>query len=79
MPRGYLKEKEYKTKDLETYVFAKSKIERISISKLSDLLGCSRSTFYRKLSEGSFTFTELLEIFKALKATGEEILKLLTL
>lgn len=77
MPRGYLKEKEYKTKDLELFIFTKSKEKKISIKALADLLGCSRSTFYRKLNEGSFTFTELLEMFKALKVTGEEITKLL--
>lgn len=79
MPRGYLKEKEYKADDLKKFIYHKAKDNNVTIKTLAELVGCARGTFYKKLEEGSLTYKDLLQVFKALKATGDEITKLLTM
>lgn len=48
----------------------------ITISELAAIIGCNRTTIYRKLSSGKFERTEIIKIRDALNLTDADVLRI---
>ena len=77
MPRVKIKQKEYNAKDLCVWVYARSKTLGFTLEEVARLLGITRQALYNKMKDGSakFEYSEVMELFKVLGASDEEILK----
>lgn len=77
MPRISIKKKEYNASDLCDWIYLKRRKVKISMEELAHELGMTRNTLYLKLNDNSakFDYYQLMQIFKILKATDEEILR----
>lgn len=79
MPRVSIKKKEYKVSDLSKWIVGKMYSENVRQNEMANLLGISQPYFSMKLKESKFSYGDLLSILQKLKATDEEILKLMKL
>lgn len=79
MPRITLLKKRYNERDLIDWVYTKKRQKKITLDALAKALGLTRQGLYKKLQEGQnpFTYPELMELFKRLEATDEEILRMM--
>lgn len=77
MPRVSLAKKNYNAKDLCAWVISQAKITHTSMEEIARYIGTTRQSLYRKMldGKGTFTYQELMHIFKLLGATDEEIIK----
>lgn len=79
MPRVAIKKKEYKISDLSEWIAGRMYALHIRQQDMAELIGIQQPAFCHRLKKGLFTYGELLSILKHLKATDEEILKLMKL
>lgn len=75
MPRVHLKKKEYVAKDLAVCISGKMYTKGIKQKDMGELLGITQQRFGQKLKACKFSYLELLEIFKKLDFSDEEILR----
>lgn len=75
MPRVHLKKKEYVAKDLCACIIGKMHMQGMLQKDMGDLLGITQQAFGRKLRKCQFSYLELLEVFKKLDFSDEEILR----
>lgn len=79
MPRVSIKKKDYLLQDLGDWIRNKLRRQKRSQQSLAEVLGISQPALYQRLEKGRFDYSELIEIFKELDATDEEILKFMRL
>lgn len=79
MPRVHILQKKYMLKDLSDWITGKMRVQKKSQAHMGELLGMSQVAFGKRLMSGNFEYGQLIEILKELKATDEEILKLMRL
>ena len=77
MPRCSLNRKKYKVSDLSKWLAGKMYELKLSQSDMAELIGISQPAFSNRMRKGIFSYSELLAILDKLKATDEEILKLM--
>ena len=77
MPRVSILKKRYNERDLIAWIYTKKREQKITLEELAKALGITRQGLYLKLREGQndFTYPELMEIFRKLRATDDEILQ----
>lgn len=79
MPRGYLKEKEYRMTDIRNYISNLMREKKVRQYQLAELLGISPGRMSQKLEACDFDIAELLIIFQRLDADEEKVGKLFIL
>lgn len=79
MPRVHILQKKYMLKDLSDWITGKMRIQKKSQAYMGELLGISQVAYGQRLRTGNFEFSQLIEIFKELQASDEEIIKLMKL
>lgn len=77
MPKGYLRDREYKASFLGRYIFSEMREQKYTQEQMAQRLGMQRQTFSRKCREGELTAYELITVFQELKTDAETIGKLL--
>lgn len=77
MPRVLIRKKEYKVSDFSKWIAGKMYENHLSQNDLAKLIGISQPAFSNRLKKGMFDYTEMLTLLKELKATDNEILKLM--
>lgn len=77
MPRVAIKKKEYMISDLSKWLVGKMYENHLRQEDLGKLIGVSQPAFCNRMKKGLFTYEDLLILFKELKASDEEILKLI--
>lgn len=79
MPRVSINKKKYLMKDLREWIIGRMNSCKKTHLAMGELLGISQPAFSRRLRNSNFEYNQLLEIFKELNATDEEILRLMKL
>ena len=79
MPRIKALQHEYKDKDLQSYLRAWMYRANMTQEAVAHELGISRQAYNYKLRHSTFTYKDLLIIFRALQLTDDEILFLMVL
>lgn len=79
MPRVKALQHEYKDKDLGSYLRAWMYRSHMTQEDVANELGISRQAYNYKLRHSTFTYKDLLIIFRALELTDDEILYLMVL
>lgn len=81
MPRVTINRKKYMIKDLPGWIAGRMHREKKKQSDVAKEIGITQPAFSYRLNSDSDTFTygDLLTLFKELDATDEEILKLMRL
>lgn len=79
MPRVAIKKKEYKVTDLSKWIAGKMYELKLSQTDVAKMIGLSQPAFCQRLKKGMFSYEDLLTLFKNLKATDEEMLKMMKL
>lgn len=79
MPRVAAYRKKYLNADLREWIVGRMNSCKKTHLSMGELLGISQPAFSRRLKNSNFEYAQLLEIFKELNATDEEILKLMKL
>ena len=77
MPRVHILRKKYMLQDLSDWITGKMRIQKKSQAHMGQLIGMSQVAFGYRLRRGEFEYSQLIEILKELKASDEEILKLM--
>ena len=77
MPRVQILRKKYMIQDLSDWITGKMRIQKKSQAHMGQLIGMSQVAFGHRLRRGEFEYSQLIEILKELKASDEEILKLM--
>lgn len=75
MPRVAIKKKDYKMADLSAYIISKMRVKGLLQRDMANELNISQPGFCSKLRECSFTYEQMLIVFKVLGSTDDEILK----
>lgn len=80
--RGFCVDKEkYKVRYLLEFVDGRRRRLKLSQAKLGGLIGITQQAFGSRMDEnrgnGNFSYIELVKLFKELRVTDEEILKLM--
>ena len=79
MPRVAIKKKDYKQSDLSAYIVGRMYAMKIRQADMAEELNISQPAFCNRLANGYFTYKDMLTIFKKLRTTDDEILKLMKL
>lgn len=86
MPRVAIKKKDYMITDLQSWIIGRMYTKGLKQKDLAELLGITPQAFSARLhkdkrgaSKDVFTYGELLTLFKALEATDEEKIRLMSL
>ncbi len=77
MPRCSLNRKKYKVSDLSKWLIGKMYELKMTQADMAELIGISQPAFSNRMKKGIFSYAELLIILDKLKATDEEILRLM--
>lgn len=77
MPRVYIKRREYKVTDFSRWIAGKMLELKLNQTDMGQLIGISQSAFSNRLEKGLFSYEDMLILFEKLKATDEEILRLM--
>ena len=77
MPKVALKKKDYMVTDLTKWIVGKMYELDLTQSDLAEMIGITQPAFCQRLKKGMFSYLELLTLLKRLKATDEEILKMM--
>ena len=77
MPRVQILRKKYMLQDLSDWITGKMRVQKKSQAYMGKLLGISQVAYGQRLKSGNFEFGQLIEIFKELQATDEDIVKLM--
>lgn len=75
MQRVHLNKKQYVAKDFIACVSGKMYTRGIRQKDMGELLGITSQAFGKKLKKCQFSYLELLEVFKKLDFSDEEILR----
>lgn len=73
MPRVFVTTTEKKKFQFKQFVYGRIQVLGTSQTKIADAIGMKQQTFNYKLRTMSFDFGELVELFKELQVTEEEI------
>lgn len=76
MPRVAINKKKYMLNDLSEWITGRMKTLGFTQTDGGELLGITQQAFGQKVAKSNFKYSELLELFKHLHATDEEILRL---
>lgn len=80
MPRVSINKKKYMIADLPGWIAGRMYKKKIKQSELAKEIGITQQAFSARLKNNdSFSYGDLLTLFKELDATDEEILKLMRL
>lgn len=79
MPRVSISKKKYLKTDLREWMTGRMNTLGLKQVEMGELLGISQQAFGNRLRASNFTNDQLYEIFKKLKATDEEVLRLMKL
>lgn len=79
MPRVEINKKKYLHTDLREWIVGRMRTLHRTQADMGNLVGLSQPAFKNRLDKSMFEYGQLLEIFKALQATDEEILRLMKL
>lgn len=79
MPRVAINRKKYMVTDLIKWIVGQMHVMNIKQEEMGEVIGVNQSGFSKRLGKGKFTYVELISILKHLKATDEEILRLMKL
>lgn len=77
MPRVHILRKKYMLQDLSDWITGKMRVQKKSQAYMGELLGISQAAYGQRLRSGNFEVCQLLEIFRELQASDEEIIKLM--
>lgn len=79
MPRVSINKKKYLQTDLKEWIRGRMNTQGKTQAYMGEKLNITQQAFGNRLRKGVFDNTQLYVIFKELEATGEEILRLMTL
>lgn len=79
MPRIKELKKDYMLKDMREWMIGRMKSLGIKQCDMADMLGISQPAFGQRLRTSNFRTDQLIDIFKRLQATDEEILRFIKL
>lgn len=79
MPRVAINRKKYMISDLSQWIAGRMYAMKIKQEEMGELIGINQASFSKRLKAGKFYYDDLLSILKHLKATDEEILRLMKL
>lgn len=79
MPRGFLKEKEYRVNDFTIYLLGEMSLQGISQEQMAQKLGITQQAFSYKKKHRSFSHKDIITIFDYLKTPDAKILQLMKL
>lgn len=79
MPRVSIKKKDYKATDLSKWLIGKMYETGLRQADLAEVIDISQPAFSNRLKKGFFTYIQLMELFKVLEATDDEILRIMKL
>ena len=77
MPKTYLTKQEKLNNDLSAYIYGTMRVNRISQSRMADVMGIKQPSLNYKLRHGNFTFQDLTAIFGVLKPDAETVARLM--
>lgn len=77
MPRVSINKKKYKLKDFSEWLVGRMNSMDLRQADVADMLGISQPAFSQRLKKSMFDLSEILTLFEKLKATEEEILRLM--
>lgn len=72
MPLGYLQDEKKRKKRISNYIRGEMKEKKISQKAMGEELGIEQSSISKKISQCSFTVSELIKVFIFLGTTKEE-------
>lgn len=64
---------------MQNYIRDEMKMQKIKQSDMAELLGITQPGFSKALENATFTFEQLIKIFRALNTSEEDKTRLLTL
>ena len=79
MPRVRFYKKNYMVKDLKEFIIGRMRTLGLTQEQMGKEINISQSSFSQRLNKSLFSYGDLLTLFKKLKATDEEILRLMKL
>ena len=79
MPRVAIKKKDYMVKDLSEWIVGRMHTMHLKQADVGEMIGISQPAFKNRLDKGLFSYGEMLTLLSKLKATDEEILRLMKL
>lgn len=81
MPRVAIKKKDYMIADLPGWIVGKMHKKKLRQTDVAKEIGITQPAMSQRLGQDldSFTYGDLLTLFKVLEATDEEILRLMKL
>ncbi|MGN0352430.1 MAG: hypothetical protein ACI4ES_12325 [Roseburia sp.] len=77
MPRVAIKKKDYKVSDFSKWLVAKMYEQKLTQADMGKLIGITQPAFCNRLEKGLFSYSDMLTLFKELKASDAEILTLM--
>lgn len=77
MARVLIKKKDYMVTDLSKWLVAKMYEKGLRQADLAEIIDISQPAFCQRLKAGAFTYRQLITLLEKLKATDEEILKIM--
>lgn len=75
MPRVHLNKKQYIASDFCGCIIGKMHMQGVKQKDMGELLGITQQAFGAKLRKCQFSYMELLEVFRKLGFSDEEILR----
>ena len=79
MPRVRIKRKQYKVSDFTKWLVGKMHEYDLNQTDMGEMIGISQPAFSNRMEKGLFSDEDILSLFEKLKATDEEILRLMKL
>lgn len=79
MPRVRELRPKYMTNQIGREINAKRVFRNMTQAELAEMVDMSQQNFSRKVKYNSFTYTDLIKLFSALKLSDDEILRLMKL
>lgn len=79
MPRVAELKHQYMKNDIGKFINGYRVFRNMTQGELADMVDMSQQNLSRKIRNNSFTYVDLIRIFKALKLSDEDILKVMKL
>jgi len=79
MPKVILGRTEYKKNAFSTWIASKMYELDLTQSDMAELMGITQPAFSNRLKKGLFSYEDVITLLKKLKATDEDILRLMKL
>ena len=77
MPKTYLTKQEKLNNDLSAYIYGTMRVNRISQSRMADVMGIKQPSLNYKLRHGNFTFQDLTVVFDILQPDAGTLQRLM--